>query len=189
MLGQQNNKKSTTGLQYCRLRFHYVQPLCMVYISQSIVLPFQVTLLVGLHRQISSLLLHSQGRFITFYTCNYYAEAGLLVQRSMLPATTTSWRTTDDCRHTSYFHATLKHLQSHPAKGGTALPGSIFSIRIKQLSILLVYGESMAFNEQILEGFRPNVFELLAQEAMGQALRPALDYFIKVRDPRELAKT
>ena len=44
----------------------------------------------------------------------------------------------------------------------------------------------MAFNEQILEGLRPNVFELLAQESMGQALRPALDYFIRVRDSREL---
>jgi hypothetical protein len=37
-----------------------------------------------------------------------------------------------------------------------------------------------AFNERILEGFRPNFFELLSQEAMHSALRPAFQYFIKV---------
>lgn len=37
-----------------------------------------------------------------------------------------------------------------------------------------------AFNERILEGLRPNFFELLSQEAMHGALRPAFQYFIKV---------
>lgn len=36
------------------------------------------------------------------------------------------------------------------------------------------------FNERILEGLRPNFFELLSQEAMHDALRPAIQYFIKV---------
>lgn len=39
----------------------------------------------------------------------------------------------------------------------------------------------MAFNEQILEGFRPNIFELMAQETMSGALRPAVDYLLRVR--------
>ena len=43
----------------------------------------------------------------------------------------------------------------------------------------------MAFNQQILEGLRPNIFELLAQESMNEALRPAVDYFIRVSVKRE----
>ena len=38
----------------------------------------------------------------------------------------------------------------------------------------------MAFNEQILEGLRPNFFELVVQETMHQALRPAVEYLCKV---------
>lgn len=41
-------------------------------------------------------------------------------------------------------------------------------------------GDGGAFNEGILEGLRPNFFELLSQEAMHDALRPACQYFIKV---------
>lgn len=41
-----------------------------------------------------------------------------------------------------------------------------------------------AFNERILEGLRPNFFELLSQEAMHHALRPACQYFLKVRTTR-----
>ena len=38
-----------------------------------------------------------------------------------------------------------------------------------------------SFNEQILQGSqRPNFFELLAQEAMQEALRPAFEYACKV---------
>lgn len=41
-----------------------------------------------------------------------------------------------------------------------------------------------AFNEQILQGSqRPNFFELLAQEAMQEALRPAFEYVCKVGNP------
>ncbi len=36
------------------------------------------------------------------------------------------------------------------------------------------------FNEQILSGLRPNFFELVAQEAMHEALRPAFEYLCKV---------
>ena len=39
----------------------------------------------------------------------------------------------------------------------------------------------LAFNEQILHGLRPNFFELLSEEAMHEALRPAFQYIIKVR--------
>jgi len=38
----------------------------------------------------------------------------------------------------------------------------------------------VAFNEQILASQRPNFFELLAQEAMREALRPAFEYVCKV---------
>ncbi len=41
-------------------------------------------------------------------------------------------------------------------------------------------GQDGAFNERILEGLRPNFFELLSQEAMHEALRPAIRYIIKV---------
>ena len=41
-------------------------------------------------------------------------------------------------------------------------------------------GKDGAFNERILEGLRPNFFELLSQEAMHEALRPAILYVIKV---------
>lgn len=41
-----------------------------------------------------------------------------------------------------------------------------------------------AFNEQILQGSqRPNFFELLAQEAMQEALKPAFEYVCKVSNP------
>ena len=39
---------------------------------------------------------------------------------------------------------------------------------------------SVGFNEQILQSQRPNLFELLAQEAMHEALRPAFQYICKV---------
>ena len=39
-----------------------------------------------------------------------------------------------------------------------------------------------SFNEQILQSQRPNFFELLAQEAMHEALRPAFQYVCKVRE-------
>lgn len=39
---------------------------------------------------------------------------------------------------------------------------------------------SMAFNEQILSERLPNIFELLAQESMSDALRPAIQYVTKV---------
>ena len=39
----------------------------------------------------------------------------------------------------------------------------------------------MAFNEAILAEASPNFFELLAEEALREALRPALLYLIKVR--------
>ena len=38
----------------------------------------------------------------------------------------------------------------------------------------------MAFNEAILTDERPNVFELLAEEQLREALRPALLYLTKV---------
>ena len=38
-----------------------------------------------------------------------------------------------------------------------------------------------SFNEQILQSQRPNFFELVAQEAMHEALRPAFQYICKVR--------
>lgn len=38
----------------------------------------------------------------------------------------------------------------------------------------------MAFNELILSDLRPNFFELVAQEAMHEALRPAFEYVCKV---------
>ena len=38
-----------------------------------------------------------------------------------------------------------------------------------------------SFNEQILQNQRPNFFELLAQESMHEALRPAFQYICKVR--------
>ena len=41
-------------------------------------------------------------------------------------------------------------------------------------------GSSAAFNERILASMRPNFFELLAQEAMHEALRPAVEYVCKV---------
>ena len=37
-----------------------------------------------------------------------------------------------------------------------------------------------SFNERILQALRPNFFELLSQEAMHDALRPAFQYLIKV---------
>lgn len=41
-----------------------------------------------------------------------------------------------------------------------------------------------AFNEQILQGSqRPNFFELLAEKAMQEALRPAFEYVCKVGNP------
>ena len=43
----------------------------------------------------------------------------------------------------------------------------------------------IGFNEQILQSQRPNFFELLAQEAMHEALRPAFQYMCKVREERE----
>ena len=42
------------------------------------------------------------------------------------------------------------------------------------------YWTMVAFNEQILASQRPNFFELLAQEAMREALRPAFEYVCKV---------
>ena len=39
---------------------------------------------------------------------------------------------------------------------------------------------STVFNEQLLEGLRPNFFELVANEAMQEALRPAFQYICKV---------
>ncbi len=37
-----------------------------------------------------------------------------------------------------------------------------------------------SFNEQLLENARPNFFELVATEAMQEALRPAFQYICKV---------
>lgn len=45
--------------------------------------------------------------------------------------------------------------------------------------------DTASFNEQILQSQRPNFFELLAQEAMHEALRPAFQYICKVRRVRE----
>ena len=42
------------------------------------------------------------------------------------------------------------------------------------------YGSVMAFNEGILADLRPNFFELLAEEAMHESLRPAVEYVCKV---------
>ena len=42
------------------------------------------------------------------------------------------------------------------------------------------YGSVMAFNEAILADLRPNFFELLAEEAMHESLRPAVEYVCKV---------
>ncbi len=41
-------------------------------------------------------------------------------------------------------------------------------------------GSNFNVNDQILEGLRPNFFELLSEEAMHEALRPAFQYLIKV---------
>ena len=41
-------------------------------------------------------------------------------------------------------------------------------------------GDVSSFNERILEGLVPNFFELLSQEAMHDALRPAVQYLLKV---------
>lgn len=38
----------------------------------------------------------------------------------------------------------------------------------------------MAFNEGILSNQRPNIFELLEEEAMHDTLRPAVEYVCKV---------
>ena len=38
-----------------------------------------------------------------------------------------------------------------------------------------------SFNERILQAQRPSFFELLSQEAMHDALRPAFQYLSKVR--------
>lgn len=38
----------------------------------------------------------------------------------------------------------------------------------------------MAFNEGILGNQRPNIFELLEEEAMHETLRPAVEYICKV---------
>ena len=37
-----------------------------------------------------------------------------------------------------------------------------------------------AFNEQLLWGRLPSIFELFAQEAMATSLQPAVEYIIKV---------
>ena len=39
---------------------------------------------------------------------------------------------------------------------------------------------SNTFNEQILTSLRPNFFELIAQEAMHESLRPAFEHVCKV---------
>lgn len=39
---------------------------------------------------------------------------------------------------------------------------------------------TMAFNEAILANSRPNLFELVAQDSMHEALRPAFEYVCKV---------
>ena len=41
-------------------------------------------------------------------------------------------------------------------------------------------GAAFNINDQILEGLRPNFFELLSEEAMHGALRPAFQYVAKV---------
>ena len=43
-----------------------------------------------------------------------------------------------------------------------------------------------AFNEQLLRGSLPSIFELFAQEAMATALQPAIEYVIKVNNSRDL---
>ena len=46
-----------------------------------------------------------------------------------------------------------------------------------------------SFNEQILQSQRPNFFDLLAQESMHEALRPAFQYICKVGDGCSMSST
>ena len=58
--------------------------------------------------------------------------------------------------------------------GDEAIPFVPCGVRDQKLNMA-------SFNEQILQGSqRPNFFELLAQEAMQEALRPAFEYACKV---------
>ena len=52
--------------------------------------------------------------------------------------------------------------------------------------LLNMGGVGGAFNEQLLRGSLPSIFELFAQEAMATALQPAIEYVIKVNSSRDL---
>lgn len=52
--------------------------------------------------------------------------------------------------------------------------------------LLDMSGVGGAFNEQLLRGNLPSIFELFAQEAMATALQPAIEYVIKVNSSRDL---
>lgn len=82
----------------------------------------------------------------------------ILTARKSMP------RVVDDVMMTSTLHCRLRFCWLNP------LPTTMDA------------SDGGAFNERILEGLRPNFFELLSQEAMHNALRPACQYFMKVKN-------
>lgn len=48
---------------------------------------------------------------------------------------------------------------------------------------------TMAFNEGILAHQKPNIFELLEEEAMHETLRPAVEYICKVQGEKSIHHT
>lgn len=67
--------------------------------------------------------------------------------------------------------------------------GSIYGVRMRHFHGRSSLIRAMAFNEGILANQRPNIFELLEEEAMHETLRPAVEYVCKVQSQKSIQHT